>query len=108
MGVQPGELKLLVKHNFGKPAKNLSLAEAALLAGLPAAPTEYSPFGSHPEKALERQKEVLRRMTEDHYITKTQAEEAIKIPLKFASPKVSIRAPHFVMYVKNMLEQRYG
>lgn len=93
---------------FGKSATKLNLNEAALLAGLPAAPTEYSPFGSHPEKALERQKEVLRRMTEDRYITKQQADEAVKTPLQFATPKVAIRAPHFVMYVKNILEQRYG
>jgi len=45
------------------------LAEAALLAGLPAAPSDYSPFGTHPEKAFERQKEVLTRMEADHDIT---------------------------------------
>lgn len=93
---------------FGKPAAKLSLGEAALLAGLPAAPTEYSPFGSHPQKAIERQREVLRRMSEDRYITKQQAEEAVNTPLHFTTPKTSIRAPHFVMYVKNLLEQRYG
>ena len=93
---------------FGKPAKQLTLPEAALLAGLPAAPTEYSPFGTHPQKAYERQKEVLRRMTEDRYITQQEADAAIKTPLKFAKPSIAIRAPHFVMYVKNILEQRYG
>ena len=62
---------------FGKSVKDLSLAESSLLAGLPAAPTEYSPFGTHPEKAFQRQAEVLRRMVEDRYITKEEAEEIL-------------------------------
>ncbi len=93
---------------FGKSAKNLSLGEAALLAGLPAAPSEYSPFGNHPERALERQKEVLRRMTEDGYITRDQQETALREKIGFASPKIPIRAPHFVLFVKDLLERRYG
>lgn len=93
---------------FGKSAKNLTLAEAALLAGLPAAPTQYSPFGNTPNFALVRQKEVLRRMTEDGYITKKEADDAAGFPLHFASPNIPIRAPHFVLYVKDLLEARYG
>ena len=60
---------------FGKPVKELTLAEASLLAGLPASPTTYSPFGSKPELAKNRQKEVLRRMVEDGYITWDQAQK---------------------------------
>ncbi len=93
---------------FGKSVKDINLAESALLAGLPAGPTEYSPFGSHPELALVRQREVIRRMLEERYITKAQANEALHTKLVFAQPHVSIRAPHFVMYVKELLEQRYG
>ncbi len=93
---------------FNKSVKDLTLAEAALLTGLPAAPTEYSPFGAHPEKAVMRQREVLRRMSEDGYITKQQADEAANEPLVYASPAVQMRAPHFVMYIKNILEKRYG
>lgn len=93
---------------FGKSIKNVSLAEAALLAGLPAAPTEYSPFGSQPDKAYFRQREVLRRMVEDRYITQKEAEDALKQILIFAAPRTAIRAPHFVMYVKNILEKKYG
>ncbi len=93
---------------FGKSARDLNLAETALLAGLPAAPSEYSPFGEHPEKAFERQKEVLRRMTEDHDITKEQEQLALTTPVNFNQPRVSIQAPHFVMYVRNLLEERYG
>lgn len=93
---------------FGKSVTELNLAEAAILAGLPQAPTEYSPFGSHPEKAYERQKEVLRRMVEDRYITQKQEQEALSTPMAFAQPRTALYAPHFVMYVKNLLEQKYG
>ncbi|MBI2405022.1 transglycosylase domain-containing protein [Candidatus Gottesmanbacteria bacterium] len=93
---------------FGKSAKNLTLAQAALLAGLPAAPTENSPFGSHPQNTFERQKEVLRRMREDGYITKEEASMALSEKITFASPNIPIRAPHFVLYVKDLLERRYG
>src|SRR5258708_15204447 len=52
------------QHYFGKSAKDLDLAEAAMLAGLPQSPTTYTPYGSHPQQAKVRQHEVLRRMTE--------------------------------------------
>jgi penicillin-binding protein 1C len=93
---------------FGKSVRDLDLAQAALLAGLPAAPSDYSPFGPHPQKALERQKEVLRRMAEDGYITDKQAQEAASEELTFVTPHTNIRAPHFVMYVKKLLEDKYG
>ncbi|MFH0749949.1 MAG: PBP1A family penicillin-binding protein [Candidatus Gottesmanbacteria bacterium] len=93
---------------FNKSLSELSLAETALLAGLPAAPTDYSPFGTNPEKAFNRQAEVLRRMIEDGYITKEEALEAYAETIRFATPNVSIRAPHFVMYIKDILEKRYG
>ncbi len=93
---------------FGKSVTELTLAEAAILAGLPAAPTEYSPFGNHPEKAFERQAEVLRRMVESRMISQDEANRALSEKIRFAAPRVGIRAPHFVMYVKELLEQRYG
>ena len=92
---------------FGKSVRELTLAEAALLAGLPQAPTIYSPFGAHPERAIARQKEVLRRMTEDGYITGKQAAEAEKQKLVYKQTS-GIKAPHFVMYVKEQLVQKYG
>jgi 1A family penicillin-binding protein len=92
---------------FGKNVKDLTLAEAALLAGLPQAPTQYSPFGAHPELALQRQKEVLRRMVEDGYITQTQADTAKNQEIIFAKP-ANIKAPHFVMYVKEQLVDKFG
>ncbi|OGG34957.1 hypothetical protein A2363_01920 [Candidatus Gottesmanbacteria bacterium RIFOXYB1_FULL_47_11] len=93
---------------FGKSVKNLNLAEATLLAGLPAAPSEYSPFGTHPEKAFERQRETLRRMKEDRYISAQEETKALATPIRFAAQNTAIRAPHFVMYVKNLLEKTYG
>lgn len=93
---------------FGKKAKDLNLAEAAVLAGLPASPSRYSPFGAHPELAKERQAEVLRRMTEDGYITDSLAKETLQQPLKFSSNRQEIEAPHFVMYVKEILARKYG
>jgi len=93
---------------FGKSAKSLNLAEAALLAGLPASPTIYSPFGARPELAVARQHEVLRRMVEEQYITVEEAEQAKSFELNFASPTIDILAPHFVMYVKDLLVSQYG
>lgn len=92
---------------FGKKSSDLTLAEATLLAGLPQAPTRYSPFGAHPELATLRQQAVLRRMVEDGYISQDEANAAGNTELKF-KPKTNIRAPHFVMYVKQQLVDKYG
>ena len=93
---------------FNKSLSELTLAEIALLAGLPAAPTDYSPFGANPKKAFDRQTEVLRRMVEDGYITKDEAQETFSETVRFATPHISIRAPHFVMYIKDILDKKYG
>lgn len=93
---------------FKKKVTELDLAESALLAGLPAAPSYYSPFGAYPELAKERQQEVLRRMTEDKYITSQEADEAEKEGVYYAAPAIEIKAPHFVMYIKDLLVKKYG
>ncbi len=93
---------------FGKPAKNLTLAEASLLASLPSAPTTYSPFGEHPEFAKFRQIQVLDKMAEQGYITKEEAIEAKKQQLTFVPNETQIKAPHFVMYVKDELVKQFG
>jgi 1A family penicillin-binding protein len=93
---------------FNKSAKDLTLAEAALLAGLPQAPSIYSPFGPTPDLASQRQTEVLRRMVEDEYISQDQADEVLKQPLTFRTNTIDIQAPHFVMYVKKILAETYG
>jgi 1A family penicillin-binding protein len=93
---------------FDKSASELSLAESTLLAGLPQAPSAYSPFGSHPEKAKLRQKEVLRRMQEDGYISEERSNEVENETLTYALKKTDIAAPHFVFYVIDLLRKEYG
>ncbi|MBI2325933.1 transglycosylase domain-containing protein, partial [Candidatus Collierbacteria bacterium] len=93
---------------FGKSAKNLSVAEAALLAGLPQAPTKYSPFGANPDLAINRQRQVLRRMNEDGYLSKEQLDEAQNQKLIFVSKKSTIKAPHFSLMVRDKLVDKYG
>lgn len=96
------------KTYFGKKAKDLTLAEAALLAGLPEAPTTNSPFGSHPERAKQRQEQVLLAMYQEGYITREQKEKTVKETLKFKKVANEIRAPHFVLYIKDLLVKKYG
>jgi membrane peptidoglycan carboxypeptidase len=93
---------------FDKSAKDLSIAEASFLAGLPQAPSTYSPFGSNPERGKDRQKEVLRRMEEDGYIGQIDQEAIYGQTLNFAISKTDIKAPHFVFYVKDLLYEKYG
>ncbi len=93
---------------FGKRVKDLTLGESALLAGLPAAPTVYSPFGNNPQFAKTRQEEVLDKMVEMGVLNQDKAKEVKEEPLNFKKPMIPIIAPHFVMYVKNLLEEQYG
>ena len=93
---------------FGKSAKYLTLPEAALLAGLPKAPSSYSPF-LHFDKARQRQAYVLDRMVEDEYITKAEKERAIATPIRLKStrPKEKI-APYFIENVRKYIMGKYG
>lgn len=92
---------------YGKHVSDLSLAEATILAGLPQAPSLYSPLGARPELAKERQQNVLRRMVDDGYITQEEADAAYNQELVYKKEE-NIKAPHFVMYVKQQLEAEYG
>ena len=92
---------------FGKSVQELTLAESSLLAGLPQAPTLYSPFGAHPEYAKQRQVAVLQRMVEDGYITQIESDAAASEELVY-KPDTGILAPHFVMYVKEELVKKFG
>jgi 1A family penicillin-binding protein len=96
------------EYYFGKHAKDLDLAESAMLAGLPQAPTEFSPFGAHPEEGRDRQIEVLAAMQDQGYITKDQEQKAEKEVLKYKKFTNEIEAPHFVLYVKDLLIAKYG
>lgn len=93
---------------FGKPAKDLTLAEAAIIAAIPNRPTYYSPYGSHKDKLLVRQRYILDSMVELGYITKEQAEAAKNEKITFKPLTESITAPHFVMYIKELLSEKYG
>lgn len=95
---------------FGKPAKELTLTESAILAGLPQLPSVYSPYSDTPEAYIGRTEHVLRRMREDGYITREQ-EEAVtaELPLvQFAGRQSSFDAPHFVEYVRKQLVAQFG
>jgi|WetSurMetagenome_2_1015567.scaffolds.fasta_scaffold00849_15 1A family penicillin-binding protein len=93
---------------FKKDVEKLSLAEAAVLAALPQSPTVYSPYGSHKDALMKRQKYILDLMAEQGYITKDEAEAAKKEEIKFAPDTENIIAPHFVMYIKELLTEKYG
>lgn len=93
---------------FGKTVDQLSLAEAALLAGLPQAPSRYSPFRHWP-RAKARQQYVLERMVEEGMITPAEALLAAKEPLMLQPRKGSFRhAPYYVEHVRRLLQARYG
>jgi len=94
---------------FGKSVQDLNLAECALLAGLPRAPSWYSPMRD-PEKAGERQAYVLRRMVEEGYITRAQADAAKAAPLHLAAngEHTFDQASYFTEHVRRHLEEVYG
>ncbi len=92
---------------FGKPVKDLNLAESALLAGLPQRPSTYSPFGAHPEMAKGRQEEVLKQMVSNKYITEDEAKKASEEKLVYAS-FTPTQAPHFALWIKEQLAEKYG
>lgn len=94
---------------FGKHAKDISLAEAAYLAAMPQAPSRYSPF-KEDRTALENRKNlVLQKMYENGFITKEEYENTINQSVNFLTKEDSSgRAYHFVFYVKNYLEEKYG
>jgi penicillin-binding protein 1C len=96
---------------FGVPVQDLNIAQSAVLAALPQAPTYYSPWGTHVSELLQRQKLVLQQMYNTGKITKTQLADAQNFKIVFQQQSQSgtgIRAPHFVMAVENYLVQKYG
>lgn len=100
---------------FDKKVTELSLAESAILAGLPQRPSAYSPFLGKTDDDGKflwklRAEGVLRRMLEDGYITDLAREEALAEmeTMKFERKQSSINAPHFVFYVENQLDEMFG
>lgn len=100
---------------FGKSAKDLTLAEAAMMASIPQAPSFYSPYGAYydPEKLIGRQHHILDLMVQQKMVTKQEAEEAKKVDLlasiRPVQPKYGgIKSPYFVLAAKQFLEEKYG
>jgi penicillin-binding protein 1A len=94
---------------FGKTVDELTLAEAALLAGLPQAPSRYSPT-RHPERAKHRQVYVLDRMLAEGYVDRATRDAAAALPLRLARDRAPLKrtAPHYVEHVRRVLQSRYG
>jgi membrane peptidoglycan carboxypeptidase len=102
-GVEEASLKY-----FGKDVWNIDAAEAAYLAGLPAAPSSYSPFGDDPGLGFIRQKRVVEEMVSDGFINSEKANEMLSEKINIIDNEPNIQAPHFVFYVKDYLEKNFG
>ncbi|MBW1913639.1 MAG: PBP1A family penicillin-binding protein [Deltaproteobacteria bacterium] len=102
-------VEMAAQTYFGKKAAELNLAESAMIAGLPQAPSRYSPI-SHFEAAKKRQKYVLARMREDGHITSTEEKEAFEkeIVLKEKEENYFARTPYFTEHIRKYLEEQYG
>jgi len=99
------------KEYFGKDVSQLTVAEAALLAGLPQAPSRYSPR-RHWKRAKHRQRYVLERMAREQFVTWKEAEKALRTPIELTDhgdrTPAYLAAPYFVEHVRRLLEERYG
>lgn len=93
---------------FAKEARELTLPEAAAIAALVKAPTYYSPYGSHKDELLARKDWILQRMADAGFISAADADAAKRAELFFAPTREDMRAPHFVQYVREYLEEKYG
>lgn len=93
---------------FNKDVKDVDLAQAAVLAAIVQMPTYYSPYGAHKDLLLQRKNYVLDLMAQQGYISTTERDAAKKETIVFASPGTNIIAPHFVMYIRDMLINKYG
>lgn len=102
-------VKAAAENYFDKDVQELTLAECAILAGLPQAPTRYSPF-RYPERARNRQVYVLNRMVSEGYITGAQAAEALNEPLNIKPRRnwYLEKVPYYTEYVRQYVEKKYG
>ena len=96
------------KTFFGKNARDIDLAEAAVMASLPKAPTYYSPYGSHKDELLAHQQQVLKKLLDDNQINVEEYVAAKNKEIKFQPYIEKIKAPHFVIWVRELLVERYG
>lgn len=96
------------KKYFGKNVWEITMAEASFLAGLPAAPSSYSPFGSEPELAFARQRHVIDEMVSEGYLNFEKGEEIKKEKVEIKEEEKGIEGAHFVFYIKDYLEKELG
>lgn len=90
------------RRYFGKSSRELTLAESALLAGLPKAPTALMPL-AHPERAEARRNHVLRRMAEEGFISQAELDRALKSPLGVRRHEFPSQVPHLAMRMRNAI-----
>ncbi|MEK9181147.1 MAG: penicillin-binding protein [Patescibacteria group bacterium] len=93
---------------FNKNAKDLTLAEAAYVAALPQSPTTLSPYGPHRDRLDDRKNLTLRLMRDQGYINEEEMKAAQAEKVAFSPVRNSIKAPHFVLYIADLLAQKYG
>ena len=103
-GSQSYGIEAAAESYFQLPASKLDLAQAAMLAGLPQAPTEWNPV-LHPDAAKTRQTEVLQAMVRSNFISQEDMDKAVAEKLTYYSPTNHYKAPHFVDYVLAELRQ---
>ncbi|HEY3062146.1 MAG TPA: transglycosylase domain-containing protein [Chloroflexota bacterium] len=115
-GNQSYGIEAAAQSYFDKHARDLDLAEAAMIAGLVQSPSEYDPTRRDvqrtadgiPLQTKERQAYVLEQMTRHGFVTEQQARDAYAEPLPIKQRQVDLKAPHWVMYIRDVLEQKYG
>lgn len=104
-GVEEASLAFFAKH-----ANQVDLAEAAFIAALPQGPSYYSPYGNHKDQLVLRKNLVLKQMKANGFITEDEYQQALKevVVFKPVQKDSGITAPHFVLYIKDYLDQKYG
>jgi penicillin-binding protein 1C len=114
-------VQMAARTFFGKQAKDLTLLESSILASLPKAPSKFSPYGANRDLLMGytneegeylagRKDVVLQRMVELGYITQQQSDEAhsVSVEFEFSQFREDIKYPHFVFYVRELLEKKFG
>jgi membrane peptidoglycan carboxypeptidase len=115
-GNQSYGVEAAAQSYFDKHARDLDIAEAAMVAGLVQSPSEYDPTRRDiartadgiPIVTKERQAYVLEQMTRHGFINEQQARDAYAAPLHIKTRQVELKAPHWVMYIRDLVEQKYG
>jgi membrane peptidoglycan carboxypeptidase len=115
-GNQSYGVEAAAQDYFDAHARDLDIAQAALIAGLVQSPSQYDPTRTDaprtadgiPVVTKERQAYVLEQMTRHGFITEQQARDAYAEPLQIKQHQVELKAPHWVMYIRDLVEQKYG